>query len=74
MDKKVLRNNIKVIKGYLKKDKDVSLRLNPTLEECDYIYSKGLNVTKDNSMYNRSSMFVDMVFSDSNYLLYSLEV
>ena len=73
MNKKELRNIIKGIKGYLKNDESVSLRFNPTLEDCDYLYSKGLNITRDNSIHKRHSMFVDMVFNDSDYLLYSLE-
>lgn len=43
MRKKELKNIIKV----LKKEKELTCRFNPTLEECDYLNSLGIEITKD---------------------------
>ena len=44
MRKKELNNLLKL----LKKENQVNgIRFNPTLEECEYLHSKGVDITKD---------------------------
>lgn len=45
MDKEYLKKLIKETKNHLKNELNVKFRYEPTLEECDYLFSKGINVT-----------------------------
>lgn len=44
MRKKELNNLLKLLK---KKNQVNGIRFNPTLEECEYLHSKGVDITKD---------------------------
>ena len=43
------KKNIKKILKELKKNNEITISYCPTLEECDYLFSNGVNVTMVNS-------------------------
>lgn len=47
---------MKKIEKELKREKSICIIYRPTLEECDYLYSKGISVTKQDHVM--PSMFL----------------
>lgn len=68
MNKKYLNQLIKRVK----KESDIKLRYEPTLEECDYLFSKGINVTNGHLVKFDSELTNIPFYLD--FMLYGKEI
>lgn len=60
---------MKKIEKELKKENSICIIYRPTLEECDYLYSKGISVTKQN--VSMPSMFLINHFTIYDFYTYT---
>ena len=68
MNKKYLNQLIKKVK----KESDIKLRYEPTLEECDYLFSKGISVTNGH-LEKFDSLLTNIPFY-LDFILYGREI